>query len=310
MSVRDALAAVLERLGQVDLRLVLVAVMLQVLNHALRATAWRGVLVAAYPAERVPIVGIGTAYATGVALNAYMPARGGDVAKAVLVRARIPGSSVPTIVASMAVISLFDAVVGATIIAMAFLLGLVPQLSPPSMPALLDFVWGHAALIVPAASALFALAWLAARRFSGRLILLVERIRLGGAILQTPARWVRTVAVAQLGAWGCRVGVISASLAAFGIEATLGTALVVLVLGGLSTFVPVPGGAGSQQALVALALQATASTAAAVSFSLSMQMSVTALNTLIGVVAAMVMFRTLRPGAAVRSGLALVRAGG
>jgi len=69
-----------------------------------------------------------------------------------------------------------------------------------------------------------------------------------------------------------------------------------------------PGGAGTQQVMLAVALSQTASAAAVVSFSLAMQASVTAVNALLGVAAAMAMCRTLRPIRAVQTALAGARA--
>ena len=130
-----------------------------------------------------------------------------------------------------------------------------------------------------------------------RLWLHVEQ---GGAIVRTPARYVRTVVTLQLGGWACRTGVAFCLLSAFGLPATVPLALLVVVAGGLSTLVPTPGGAGTQQVLLVYALQQTASTAAALSFSVGMQVGVTTVNTAIGIMAMMLMFRTLRPIAAVR----------
>jgi NhaP-type Na+/H+ or K+/H+ antiporter len=62
-----------------------------------------------------------------------------------------------------------------------------------------------------------------------------------------------------------------------------------------------PGGAGTQQVLVAFALHGTVSTAAALSFSAGMQVGITAVNTLVGMAALMLIFRTLRPVEAVRA---------
>jgi hypothetical protein len=123
----------------------------------------------------------------------------------------------------------------------------------------------------------------------------------GFAILRCPVRYARTVLPFQLGAWACRVGVVYCVLEAFRIEAGLETALLVVVLNGLSTAVPVPGGAGSQQILATYALQGVISTAAAVSFSISMQVGITAVNTTVGLLAMMILFRTMRPLAAARS---------
>jgi hypothetical protein len=81
--------------------------------------------------------------------------------------------------------------------------------------------------------------------------------------------------------------------------------MLVVVLAGASTMVPVPGGAGSQQALAVIALQGVVSTAGAVSFSVGMQIGVTAINVLVGVAATMLVLRTARPLAAIRAARAL-----
>jgi hypothetical protein len=94
-------------------------------------------------------------------------------------------------------------------------------------------------------------------------------------------------------------------------QATIPVTLLVIVLGGLSTAVPAtPGGLGTQQVLLVYALRETASAAVVLSFSLGMQAGVTIMNTLIGLAAAMLVFRTFRPLAAVRSSLALARPSG
>jgi uncharacterized membrane protein YbhN (UPF0104 family) len=110
-------------------------------------------------------------------------------------------------------------------------------------------------------------------------------------------------------AWCCRVGVIMCLLAAFGLPATVALAALVMVVGGASTVVPLtPGGAGTQQVLLAVTLSQTASATAVVSFSLAMQAGVTLVNALLGVAAAMAMCGTLRPVRAVRTVLAGARA--
>ena len=128
----------------------------------------------------------------------------------------------------------------------------------------------------------------------------LAHVEQGGAILRTPTRYVRSVVTLQLAGWACRIGVAFCLLAAFGLPATVPLAVLVVVAGGLSTLVPTPGGAGTQQVLLVYALQQTASTAAALSFSVGMQVGITAVNTVIGLTALMFMFRTLRPVAAVR----------
>jgi uncharacterized membrane protein YbhN (UPF0104 family) len=114
----------------------------------------------------------------------------------------------------------------------------------------------------------------------------------------------------QLGAWSCRIGVVLCLLAAFELPATVPVALLVIVLGGLATAVPAaPGGLGTQQLLLVYALHETASAANVLSFSLGMQAGVTVMNMRVGLAAAMLAFRTLRPVAAIRSSVAVSRSG-
>jgi hypothetical protein len=227
-----------------------------------------------------------------MALNAYLPARGGEGAKVALARAQIPGSCVPTIAASLTVLVVVDAIFGASLIIALWATGVLPTL--PSVPGL-----GFA----PVAAALAAVIVLGviARRSRAMLGRLLESATRGLAILRSPALYARSVLPFQLGAWASRIGVVYFVLQAFRIEAGLETALLVVVLHGLSTAVPVPGGAGSQQILATYALQGVISTAAAVSFSVSMQVGVTAVNTAVGLAATMLLFRTMRPIAAARS---------
>jgi glycosyltransferase 2 family protein len=294
-----SIGAFAERFGDVDARFVAIALALQLANLAFRALAWRNVLAAAYPDRRIPLLGIGASYAAGVAANAFLPARGGEAAKVVLARTRIPGSSVPTIAASTSVVLLFDAVAGATLIALAWSLGALPALpGPGSIPAA-EAVGGHPVAAAALGLGFLTSAVLVALHPPRQLSSFVRKIGQGGAVLRTPGRYLRTVVSVQAAAWTCRIGVVFFLLAAFGLPATIPTAVLVVVVGGASTLVPVtPGGVGVQQLMLAAALHQTASTASAVSFSIGMQVGVTAVNTAIGLAAMLFVFRTLRPASA------------
>jgi uncharacterized membrane protein YbhN (UPF0104 family) len=293
---------VIDRFGGVDPRLVIAALSLHVANHLLRSVAWRNVLSAAYPTARVPLLGVASAYALGVALNAVLPARGGDAAKVALVRMRIGGSSVPTIAATMSVVVLFDLAAATLLVLAVCLTGALPF--APQLPTSASPLWIAAAVVAAAASVLLG------RRLRGPLRRLRAQVVQGGAILRTPARYLRRVALVQAGAWTCRIGVVFCLLAAFGLQATVPRAALVMVLCGASTLVPLtPGGAGTQQVILAYALSQVATAAAILSFSVGMQAGVTAVNALLGLLAGMVAFRTLRPLHAMRSGLRLARAG-
>ena len=121
------------------------------------------------------------------------------------------------------------------------------------------------------------------------------RVRQGFTILRTPRRYflARRRCRSCVG-WGCRVGSAAAFLEAFGIPGTLRNALLVMVVGSLTTLLPVtPGGVGTQQALIVVVLGGAASDGQLLSFSVGMQAAVTIANALIGGIALVLMLRTL-----------------
>lgn len=292
--------AFFDTVASADPRLVLVALVFHLSNFGLRSLAWRSVLRAAYPDRPVPLLGIAGAYAAGVAVNSFTPARGGDLAKIGLARTRIKDSSVPTIASSMGVVAALDAVVGVCVVLTLGALGALP--SPPGLPSLPGAPsFGPVHVVgLAAVAALGACGLLLGRRLASRLLGVWRNLKAGASILASPRRYATEVVPVQLGAWACRIGAAYFLLAAMHLPATVTAAAVVVVVGGISTMVPTPGGVGTQQVLLAYALHTTASTAAVVSFSVGMQAAVTSLNLVIGLTAAMVMLRTFRPVAAVR----------
>lgn len=303
----DTLASVPAQFQHVDTRLVLAALAFHVANHVLRSLAWRNVLAAAYPDRRIPIVGVATAYAVGVALNAVVPGRGGDAAKLALVRARIERSTVTTIASSMTVVVMFDLIAATLLVLAVCVTGTMPF--APRLPDATSWIAAHLPIFAGATVAITTAGALLARRLAEPLARLRAQARQGGAILRTPARYVRRVALVQAAAWACRIAVVFLLLDAFGLHATVPVAALVMVLCGASTLVPLtPGGAGTQQIMLAYALGQAASAAIVLSFSVGMQVGITAVNATLGIAAAMITFRTLRPVAAMRSGLRLARA--
>jgi uncharacterized membrane protein YbhN (UPF0104 family) len=291
-----------DRFADLDGRLVALALVLHVANHLLRSLAWRNVLRAAYPGTPVGLTGVAGAYALGVALNALLPARGGDAVKIAVLRARIPGSNVATITSTMSVVVLFDLVAATALVLAVCATGSLPL--APQLPAVDPLLGGAAVIAVVAAGVV-----VARRRVRERLLRVWEQARHGGAILRTPGRYLSRVALVQAGAWLCRIGVVVSLLAAFGLGADPLVAALVMILCGVSTLVPLtPGGAGTQQVMLAYALSQTATAAAVVSFSVGMQAGITAVNALLGLAGAMLAFRTLRPRVALRAVRQLARA--
>ena len=298
-SIFDAVDSASDRFGQLDGRYLLPALGLQLLTLVFRSLAWRGVIAAAYPSRRIPVLSVGAAYAAGVAMNAFTPARGGELAKVLIARTRIPGSTAPTLAASLTVVLMADALIGGFLICLLWGTGVLPAL--PAPPGL-----GAVKFLLPAMVVAGAAVTLAYRMRPEPVRKLARRAAQGLSVVRQPGRYACTVLPFQLAAWVCRIGVVFLVLGAFGIDASLSTAALVVVLNGASTLVPVPGGAGTQQVLATYALQGAVSAATAVSFSLGMQVGVTMVNTTVGIVAMMMLFGTVRPAGAVRSARALV----
>ena len=83
-----------------------------------------------------------------------------------------------------------------------------------------------------------------------------ERVKDGLAILRTPERYLRGVVSLQALGWACRVGGMYFFLQAFHVPAGLPDAALALSAGSIATLMPLtPGGAGPQQALLALHVQ-------------------------------------------------------
>ena len=140
-----------------------------------------------------------------------------------------------------------DIVFGLGIFAFALTQHTLPRV--PELPSIPAFEWSWAAsnptLTAILATALLLAGMLAARRVKVAGKAFAERVRQGFTILRTPRRYFLLVAIPQIAGWGCRVASAAAFLEAFAIPGTLRNALLVMVVGSLTTLLPVtPGGVG------------------------------------------------------------------
>lgn len=273
------------------------AVLCQLARLVVRTFAWRNILAAAYPETRVRLSGVFGAYVAGVGVNAIFPARAGDLVKLLLAKRRIEGSHYPTLGSTLLVETLFDFAVATLLFAWALYLGVLPGLSVlPSLPSL-DFSWAARHPRAAAAVAGLVLTILTVLSWWG-----VHRVRAfwhevgqGFAILRDRTRFVRGVVAWQATSWGFRLASAYFFLKAFSIPAGLENALLVLVVQGLSTMMPfTPGGAGTEQALIAYVFREEATTSALLSFSVGMKIAIVVVNAALGFAAIGIMLRTFR----------------
>jgi uncharacterized membrane protein YbhN (UPF0104 family) len=293
----DAGEVFVERLGDVSIVPLALAIGLHVLNLLLRTRAWFSILCAAYPGcNDYRWRSCAGAYLSGVGVNSIVPARGGDLVKIYLVRLRLAGSTTATIVSTLLVETLFDSLIAPLMMIYAYQVGVFPSLPDvPSLPAFeFSFAVRHPRLTVALIAVLLFAMTLLLRRAVHAAHSFWARVRQGFSILETPRLYVLRVALPQALGWGCRVASVLFFLQAFGITATLRNAVVVMVVMSVGTLMPfTPGGLGTQQALIVVVLSGEASRSALLGFSVGMQAAMTATNVVVGFTALALMFGSL-----------------
>src|SRR5436190_3408761 len=246
---------------------------LQTAQTTLTALGWYSILRAGYPRAPVAYRQILAAYATGVALNGFLPANIGTFVMLLMFVAIVAGANFAGVVGGMLVQKIFFTAVGALVYV--YLFASVPGTwerqfkLPHDRPVLaLGIVVGAALLIV-----------VLLRIFRRKLDKLVRKATQGGAILTRPREYLVRVALPSAAAWLAKLGVIAVFLAGYGIAVTFHT--VMSVAGGNSianTVSVTPGGVGVTQAANVAALNAVTDPATATAYSLGQQLAVTAWN--------------------------------
>ncbi len=92
-----AVAVFGDELASVRWQFLALALALYFLRLCLRGVAWRVILSAAYPGERLRFLSVFGAYLAGVGVNSIAPARAGDVVKLYLIKHRIRDASYATL---------------------------------------------------------------------------------------------------------------------------------------------------------------------------------------------------------------------
>jgi uncharacterized membrane protein YbhN (UPF0104 family) len=274
-----------------------IAVGLHLLKITLRVRAWQSILRAAHPGVQVPFWGIFGAYFAGVGVNSVAPARGGDLVKLYLAKRRVKGSAYPTLASTLVVETIFDFFVAGALLVWAIKLGLLPGV--PDLPRLPAFDWSfvveHPRIATIVGCVLLAALVLGVAWASRHVLAFWERVKQGLAILRDPQAFLTQVVSWQLLSWVARVATVYWFLRAFHVEATLKTALAVIVVQSLSTLLPfTPGGVGTQQAVLLFVLSGVATSTAVLGFSVGTQLVTVAVNVAVGFGAILVMMRPLR----------------
>ena len=287
-----------------------VAIACQVAKLLTRSRAWHNLLLAAFPGSRLRWRTTAAAVLVSAGVNTAAPARLGDVVKVATVRRALGGRCcVATVGATLVVEVALDAVLAALLVGGVVLSGRL--VAPGAVAGSLGRVLGEGlakpwllgagvAVIIGLVAGACRLARRGRAGRADRARRFASGVVRGLAGLRDPRWYISEIASWQVLSWCFRLCCVFFALRAFGIEATPTVALLVVAAQILSGVVPVAGGAGMQQALVAVALTGHAGVAEAVAFSLGLQATVALTNTVLafGVGAAAVQRLGLGPARA------------
>jgi uncharacterized membrane protein YbhN (UPF0104 family) len=310
-SVLHALGVFFHHLAAVQWKWLGIGILAHTLKLVAVSRAWRNIVRAAYPQERIRWLPMFGAYVAGTGVNAIIPARGGDVVRLFLAKRRIEGATYTTLVSTSLLQTLFDMLVAGCILAWALSQHVLPGvgvLKSPSLPSL-DYGWAFRHPV--AGLILFGLllivgtllvAWVAERVEEFK-----AKVARGFAAFRDRSYYIRHVVPWQLCDWTLRIVTVFFFLRAFGIPATVHNALLVQVSQSLATILPVsPAGIGTEQALLVYVFRNVVGKSLALSFSVGMRVTLIVVNALIGFSAILLMTGTLR----VRQAAEADRAGG
>jgi uncharacterized membrane protein YbhN (UPF0104 family) len=293
----DALGTFFDHVSDVHWYVLMIALAFHIVNLMLRSRAWHSIIKAAFPRERIPFRTVLGAYLAGVGINAFAPARGGDVVKIATVRQRVEGTNVPALTSSLLAETVFDFFVASALLTWAYATSRLPRLPDiPDRPAVeWSFIARHERGTMIALGVAVIAVWLALRWLGHHVRAFWLRVEQGVVILRTPRRYLHCVVSYQAVGWVCRLASAFFMMEAFGVHATITNALLVLVVGSISTMLPVtPGGAGAQQALLVIVLAGQASPSALIAYSVGAQVATTALNATLGATSLFLLFGSVR----------------
>jgi glycosyltransferase 2 family protein len=294
----DGVDAFLDQLTSVDPLPLFLAVLAQLAKLSCTSMAWRNVLAAAYPAERVPRRSILGAYLAGVGVNAIVPLRAGDAVRVVLAHRAVPNSTYTTIVSSSFVLSIFDIAAASSVLAWAALTqDALPGIGDlPRLPSF-EFSWvlQHPLALDVAVAGIVVVAALVGIWIHAHVLDFWARVKQAFTVVRRPVRYLRTVALWQAGDWLLRLVTIWFLLDAFDIPQSVENVLLVQVSASIATLIPLtPGGIGTEQAFLLYVFRGTAASSKLLAFSVGLKLVTVGTNVVAGFTAIALTLRTLR----------------
>jgi uncharacterized membrane protein YbhN (UPF0104 family) len=271
--VRAWFRQVWDTMTSISLGYLIAGLSLQTVQTTFTAIAWLTILRYAYPDVELPFKPVLAAYATGVALNGWLPANIGTFVTLFMFMAIIPGSTFAGVFAGFLVQKIFFTVVGTFVYLYLFLT------VSGSFHREFGDATDHPGLVVLIVVLGTLLIVVLARVFWAKVKAMWEKAKVGGRVLSYPRAYFGKVALPEFIGWCAKLGVTGVFLAAYGIPVTFHTIMSVIGSNSLANTVSVtPGAVGITQAANTAALSDETSAATATAYSLGQQLIVTTWN--------------------------------
>jgi uncharacterized protein (TIRG00374 family) len=230
---------------------VAVAIGLNLLSVVARSISWDTCIEQSLEPPRPKYPLVFSAFCVGLFANAVLPGRVGEIARAAVLRRRLPGrkGATATLIGSVFAHRMFDLFPTVTLVVWVLIAADIPQ-----------WAFLTIGLAIGIGVLLFVAAIVLARRQHreleslGSARLLLARARQGLAIMRKPVPAMKATAF-QYGGWFCQLFAVWSAMKAFQIDEPLAAAGLVLVLMNVATIVPLwPGNVGLVQVAVATPL--------------------------------------------------------
>lgn len=263
-------------LTEISLGYILLGCLFQGAQTMLTALGWYGILRYAYPGA-VSYMAVLAAYATGVALNNFVPANMGTFVTLLMFVAIVQGATFPGVLGGYVVQKIFYFLIGTLIYI--YLFAAVAGSFDYQFGNEWDALKAHVVLTLGIIAGAIFLLVLLLRLFWAWVKKMWEKAKQGAAILGDFGAYVKLVLLPQMGGYVAKVLVIIVFLAAYGIPVTFGSVMSVLGSNQLANILSfTPGGIGVNQAFNSFALESYTDSTTATAYSLGQQLITTAFN--------------------------------
>jgi uncharacterized membrane protein YbhN (UPF0104 family) len=263
-------------LTEISIGYVVVGCLFQGAQTCLTALGWYGILRYAYPGG-ITYMPVLAAYATGVALNNFVPANMGTFVTLLMYVAIVQGATLPGVLGGYVVQKIFYLVIGTLIYV--YLFSAVAGSFDYQFGNAWDALKEHVVLLLVIVAGAIALGTILLRLFWGWVKKMWAKAVEGAAILKDVGAYVKLVLLPQMGGYAAKIMVIIVFLAAYGIPVTFGSVMSVLGSNQLANILSfTPGGIGVNQAFNSFALESYTDSTTATAYSLGQQLVTTAFN--------------------------------